>query len=244
MAKRRRRMTAKQRKFFGKRRHRKAAKVVVVSSNPRRHRRRSRRSVFSTNPRRHRARRFRRNPITRGPGLMNNALIPGAIGAAGAMGTDWLLRNFGQVIPFQFRGPQMMPFVRVGVSLGVGALVSAMGGSEEAAAEAAAGGVVVALYGLGNQMFGASFGLGRYLKGAPNQRQRLAALGYQRLRRLNGMGKAVAHAAAVQRARLHGLGAGNPNNVTKFRILRDGQTMGNRLGYMGPVRTLGRYLQH
>lgn len=151
--KRKRKMSAKQLKFFGprksaKEKKRAKAKVIIVESNPKgkhvaKKKRRSRRKakVFTHNPKRRRH--FRRNPRSIEAGFVKNTLLPGAIGAAGAIGTDVLV-NF-LPIPPQFKTGMMNPVIKIGSALLVGMLVGAVS-SREAGEEAAAGGVIVALY--------------------------------------------------------------------------------------------------
>lgn len=156
-AKRKRKMSAKQLKFFGARKKAKKkkaarAKVIVLTSNPKgknvaKRKRRTRRrkaKVFTHNPRQKR-RRFRHNPRSIEAGFVKNTFLPGAIGAAGAIGTDMLISYLP--IPPQFKQGMMLPVLKIGAALLVGAAVGAVS-SREAGEEAAAGGVIVALYGL------------------------------------------------------------------------------------------------
>lgn len=298
-AKRRRKMTAKQRKFFGTRAQRRAAggKVVTLKTNPTRKRssavarKRKRKSPsassrkvrrFRNNPR-PKTRRFRRNPIAGMSGL-TNSIIPAAVGALGAVGVDYAL----PYIPANLRSPNTLPLWRIAGAFGIGWLVKMVAGPK-AGAEATAGGLVVALYSFARQTMaaqgmmpgqlayggiGQGAGLNRYLGGmgfvkrGPGlgaQQQRARQLGVRRLRRLQGLQDQVQANIARTRQNLNGLGpfpnnfpgahsqlgATSPNSVTKFRLLRDGSTMDDSrqtmpghtgLGYIGPARTLGRYL--
>lgn len=164
---RRRKMTAKQLRYFGPRRARKAAapkkkkrragpaKIVIVESNPKRasmarkrksggKRRRHSRKSFLSNPKRAR-RRFRRNPRIPGASIFNNAIVPGMIGAAGALGVDVFMASVP--MPAQLRRGYFVPVVKIAVALLIGMGVSAVS-NREAGEEAAAGGVIVTLYGL------------------------------------------------------------------------------------------------
>jgi len=288
-----RKMSAKQLRFFGpKRKRAKAAKgkVVIVSENPRRRRKRKaapvarkRRSVarVKRNPSK---RRFRRNPLPSSmSGFLNQSLVPAAIGAAGAVAVDYLLAV--APIPDSMRSPATLPLWRIAAAFGVGFAVSYVAGSK-AGSEATAGGLTVAAYAMArnfmaNNMPGVPLAryvkMNRYLgmrgmgyvrrgqglKGA--QQQRLRNLGIRRIRRLQGLKQKIDQGIAANAQMLNGLGpvrntfpnggsrlgAGNPANVTKFRVLRDGSTMDDSmvagaratgLGYIGPGRTLGRYL--
>lgn len=177
--KRRRKMTAKQLKFFGPRRAKKAAKkkrkkarakVIIVSSNPRgkavakRKRRshgRKHRKVFTHNPRTKR-RRYRRNPRSIEAGFTKNTLVPAAIGAAGAIGTDMLVGYLP--IPPQYKQGAMLAVLKIAASLAVGYAVGAVS-NRSAGEEAAAGGVIVTLYGLARGYMGNAVpgGMNRYV---------------------------------------------------------------------------------
>lgn len=235
--KRRRKMTAKQLRYFGPRKSKKKTagakgKVIIVESNPkgramakrrRRKHRKTRKAKFFSNPRR----RFRRNPRTPGASFLNNTLVPAAIGAAGAVGVDLLLGNMP--MPWQFRRGPMLPLVRIGLALLVGAAVGAVS-NREAGEEAAAGGVIVTLYGLGRNFFLArmpGFGMARYvpLNGMGNMVRQVRRPGnMKRYVPLNGMGR--------------GLGLrGQPPMQPPGMLLRPagGGNMG--LGYVNPART-------
>jgi hypothetical protein len=167
-SKRRRKMTAKQLKYFGPRRRKKAGRpsarkarrrakrtrkkeVLIVATNPTRSRsmskrkrrsRRRHRRTFARNP--IRRRRFRRNPIEgTASSFINRSLIPAAIGAAGAVGTDVVLGYFP--MPPQMRNGTSLIILRILASLGVGWAVGALS-NDRAGAEAAAGGIIVTLY--------------------------------------------------------------------------------------------------
>lgn len=211
-------MTAKQLKFFGPRKGKKKkkakakrrakSKVIIVTSNPkgstmakskRRHRRRKAK-VFSHNPKR---RRFRRNPRSEAAGFVNNTLVPAAIGAAGAIGTDMLLSYLP--IPPQFRSGIMYPVVKIAGALLVGMAVGAVS-NRAAGEEAAAGAVIVTLYGLSKGIaFNAAGGMGRY---APMNR-------YAPMRRFNMRGIEAPNfpATFLQRPGGSGMGYMNPSRV-------------------------------
>lgn len=285
--KRRRKMTAKQAKYFGKRKRKTArksarvkkrrAKVIIVSSNPKgstmakkRRRHRRRKTTFSSNPRRRVARRrFRRNPIEGSSGFLANMMAPAAIGAAGAIATDYLTNMLP--LPASMNTPTMQPIIKIGTSILVGLGVDAVAGAK-AGGEAAAGGIVVALYNFLNQQLsgmgmgqGQGGGYGQGYGGQGNYMNRymgflrsakLRGMGAMRVRRrgrrLNGiafnvnprgLGKGSAPIGMSPLARRVGLGATSPNAVTKFRIRRNGGAGGARMGYIGPARTMGRYVR-
>lgn len=283
-ARKRRKMTAKQLQYFGPKRKRRAkSKVILVTGNPKRKRRsaatvaRKRRRVVHR-VKRNPVRRFRRNPIPM-IGGMGATLMPAAIGAAGAVGVDWLLANVP--IPQNLKTQTLLPLWRIGGAFAVGYLVSMVAG-RKAGATATAGGIVVAAYAVARQLLAANVPgvqlaryvpMGRYMSngggklgwvrrgkqlGAAGQQQRVRNLSVRRLRRLQGLQNQIAQRIATNQNRLKGLGpvpsnfppggtsrlgATSPHAVTKFRILRDGSTGGNRLGYVGPAQTLGRYFK-
>ena len=169
--KRRRKMTAKQLKYFGPRKGKKKkkarakkAKVIVIAANPkgttvakktRRHRKHKK--VFTHNPKR---RRYRRNPRSIEKGFINNTLVPAAIGAAGAVGTDMLVNYLP--LPIQFKTGPLLPVLKIAAALLVGMAVGAVS-NREAGEEAAAGGVIVTLYSLAQGFRLAQNGqMGRY----------------------------------------------------------------------------------
>lgn len=160
-SRRKRKMTAKQLKFFGprKRKAKKSAskkpKVVIVETNPRRahvakrkrrHGGKRRRGLrmFNRNPRR--VRRYRRNPVEGVTNFASDSLGPAAIGALGAVGTDILLGYLP--MPAGWGRGMGQPIMRILASLGVGWVVAAASKNDRYGAEAAAGGMVVALYSL------------------------------------------------------------------------------------------------
>lgn len=89
--------------------------------------------------------RYRRNPRSIEAGFFNNTLIPAAIGAAGAIGSDWLLSY--APIPPQYKTGGVGVVLKIASALLVGAAVGAVAG-RESGEEAAAGGVIVTLYGM------------------------------------------------------------------------------------------------
>lgn len=163
---RRRKMTAKQLRYFGPRRARKAvaatpkkkrkaaaAKVVIIESNPKGAtvakkrkgaRRHQRRKSFLSNPKRAR-RKFRRNPRIPGASIFNNSIVPGMIGAAGALTVDVVMASVP--MPAHFKVGPFVPVVKIAAALLIGMAVGAVS-TREAGEEAAAGGVIVTLYGL------------------------------------------------------------------------------------------------
>jgi hypothetical protein len=256
--KRRRKMTAKQLEYFGKgrkrkrrtgaRRKRKAAKaavkVIEVRSNPtrgskmakRKHRRRHRRHLFRKNPI-HR-RRFRRNPLE--SGFLSNTLGPAAIGAAGAIAADYLQGILP--LPAGFQQGIMAPITQIGYALLVGLGVDAVAGSK-AGGEAAAGGMILAFYnlfsglGVGGYGYGGGGQMARYMGYLRANPAQLAAVNQRRALR------------GLQPINTHPRLAGGPIGVRALnpRAGMAGSNVYNRgrstrLGYIGPARTLGRYM--
>lgn len=250
----RRKMTAKQLRYFGPRRsrkttHRRRRTVLVATANPRRRRRHLRRHRFASNPRRRHHRRFRRNPVPFNmSGFLNGALVPAAIGAVGAIGVDWVIGT--GLIPATFTTGAMLPIVRIAAALLVGAGVGALAGAEYGEF-AAAGGMVVTIYGLSKtylQQNMPSLQLARY---RPMGRYMGRYMGARKFRRLGfvrrpGMGRVIRRVRGVGLPLLNGWGGAQPN---KFRVTRGGQMFSGqlglrrkRLGYIGPAKTLGRYM--
>jgi hypothetical protein len=269
--KRRRKMSALQRKYFGKRtgstkkrkRRARAETVIVATSNPRRshvkkrHRRHRRRTIKArTNPRRRRFIRARRNPrILSGGmgGFFSNSLMPAAVGAAGAIGVDMAIGNL-TFIPATWKTGTMLSVTRVGLSLGVGALVGMIAG-DEYGEQAAAGGIVVALYALAKNFISTKLPSVKMARYVPMNRylgRRRRRLGFIRRQRLAAM-PPVMRARALMASRMRGsvipgLGngprrrmrlRGNPSTAmtSRMRVARQGN-----LGYMGPAHTMGRYM--
>lgn len=111
---RRRKMTAKQAKYFGKRRRRstKSHRKVAVRSNPHR--------------RTHKVRRRRHNPSMRASfGSLKNSVVPtlkaGLIGAGGAIGLDLAWGYGKQYLPASIATSPIAQYaVKLAIALGVG----------------------------------------------------------------------------------------------------------------------------
>lgn len=255
-----RRMSALQRKYFGKRkgkkrkaRRSKGETVIIATSNPRRHhvkKRRRRRTIRArTNPRKRRYIRARRNPRILGGGaggFLSNSLIPAAVGAAGAIAVDLAIGNL-TFLPASMKSGAGLPITRIGLSLLAGMAVGAIAG-EEYGEQAAAGGMIVALYALAknymttkmpNVRMARYMPLNRYL-GARRRRmgfirRRLGAMPpAQRVRAIRAM-----KGMRGFRRRM-GVPALNGAPFTKMRVGRSGKS----LGYIGPARTMGRYMNN
>ena len=240
-------------------------RVVVVASNPRRNPKRRRRM---RNPRTIAVHRRRmRNPISSG-GFFTEALTFGALAAGGAYATQWLQARLPIPASMQ-QSATTQSMVTAGLALALGLGVDMVMGADAGAA-AAAGGLVVAfssmLSGMGTQQgYGQQgYGMNRYmhrymgfLKATPrqrvmiNQRRMLRGLPPIKLgpRMPVRVGRMGARPWGLQpvRMRQSPLGATTPYTQTKFRILRGGHSGGTiqqptRLGYIGPARTLGRYM--
>jgi len=254
-----RKMSALQRKYFGRRRGRKARKArvgrrkkparevaIIVQKNPRskmarktRRRRRSTKRRFARNPRMAR-RRFRRNPID--GGVIQQSLIAASIGAGGALLVDLAV---GNLVPASLKTSAIsLGLVRLGGALLVGMAAGMATGDDAFGEEAAAGAITVTVYQMIKNYLTTNYPnvklaryvpVGRYLGRARGRRR----LGFVRRNRRLG---------AVRRRRmmLKGLGVrrqGVPrlNGVTRMRVPRTGA---GRLGYIGPARTLGRYMKN
>jgi hypothetical protein len=132
----RRTMTALQRKYFGNRKHKRNPTVAKKSSK-----RRRRYAVTAK-----KSRRYRRNPSG---GRFNmqtfsrNTLMPSAIGAAGALGLD-ILMGFLPLPPAMKVGP-MRTVIKIVGAVGVGMLAGTFV-KRSTAEQIAAGAITVALY--------------------------------------------------------------------------------------------------
>jgi hypothetical protein len=262
----RRKMTAKQLQYFGPRRRRRRVSastrrragrrrrretVIVAASNPRRRRRRykmriarRRRSGFLMNPRR----RYRRNPrggeIT---GFLADAMVPAVIGAAGALAVDLIIGNTQQYLPSTLTTGMALPLVRMGASLLLGVAVGMAAGPVYGGA-AAAGGMIVTVYGMAKNYIQQNYpqvqlaryvGVGRYLGYVRRRRVRLGRI-IRRRRRLNGFYvRPVTLGNGIVRRRRRRLAGVYANQINAARFNRNGRN----LGYIGPARTLGRYVK-
>lgn len=149
--KRRRPMTALQRKYFGPRRSRKhrvrRARTVSLAINPRRHRKRSMR----INPR-HRRLHRRRNPRRFGGGFsirrfMNDALVPAGIGAVGALGVNVVLGYAMPSLPTMLQSGYGQAVAKIVGAIAVG-YVAGMAAGKRFGEQAMVGAVTVTLYDL------------------------------------------------------------------------------------------------
>lgn len=136
---RKRKMTAKQARYFGKRRKRRArsrsaSPLTGVAMNPRRRRRRT----FTA------ARRYRRNPIKFSPAaFMKNTLMPSAIGAGGALGLDVVMGFLP--LPAAMKTGPMRPVIKLVGAIGIG-MLAGMVANRRTAEQITAGAVTVVLY--------------------------------------------------------------------------------------------------
>ena len=242
-ARRRRKMTAKQLRYFGPRRSRSKTsrrrskpEVVIVSQNPKRRaavskkRRHRRAKHYSRNPRRAHRRHYRRNPIEgTATGFLSGTLVPAAIGAMGAIGVDIAIGSLP--LPASMKTGTMLTLTRIGGALGIGFLLGMIAG-EDAGAEAAAGGIIVTIYSVAKtyiQQNFTSITMARYVPLAAIRRRRRMA----RYIRLHGMG------AVLRRRRvLRGMArVKRPNQQMPVRLKARGGMRG--LGYINPARTSG-----
>lgn len=205
-----------------------------------RRRRHSKKRRFARNPRAMR-RSFRRNPIDQN--MIGQSLIGAGIGAAGALAVDLAVGNLP--IPASLKQSAMtLAMVRIGGALLVGMAVGAISGDDAMGEEAAAGAMTVTAYQLIKNYIATNYPNLKLARYVPVGRY----LGRRRIRRL---GRRVRGLGAIRQKRrrmmLKGLvrrRAGVPRlggRVTKFRMPRTG---GGRLGYIGPARTLGRYVNN
>jgi hypothetical protein len=159
----RRKLTAKQRRYFGPRRAR---------ANPARRRRRARRNpVLAANPRRRHRRRVHRNPARRhyrrNPGLrlsvrgVVNQVTDAATGAAGATIVDVLMGYVAPNLPASMLTPNVYPIVKGGVAIAFGAIGGMMGGQiGRFAAKGAEGSLIVTLHDVMRSFLPANLALG------------------------------------------------------------------------------------
>ena len=137
---RKRKMSALQKKYFGKRAGKRTGK---------RHKRavpraRRRSVVLSSNP--IRRRKYRRTTGVPSPmGFVKDTLVPSGIGAAGALGLDILLGFLP--LPAMLKGPMVTPIVKLAGAVGIGA-VAGMITNRRIGEQVAAGAVTVVLYNL------------------------------------------------------------------------------------------------
>ena len=213
-----------------------------MAKKRRRHRRH--RLKFLSNPKR---RRFRRNP-TEG-GFMAGTIRPAAVGAAGAILSNYL-QSLVPLFP-QYQAGIMGPVIQIGYAMVVGKGVEAFAG-QQAGEEAAAGGIVLALYSLftgllgGTSLVGGQQGMSRYLGylrrnpqllQAVNQRRALRGLQPINMRPRMGLAGNPMAVGVLPMQRQFGLGATSPNTQTRMRINRSG------LGWISPARNLSRYVR-
>lgn len=136
---RKRKMSAKQMMYFGKKRRRRrpVAKRRRYRANPV--------GLSMANPRRRTHRkRYRRNPVSFRPmTFVNQTLMPSAIGAAGALGLDFLMGFIP--LPMMLQGPAIRPFVRIAGAVGIGVLAG-MITNRRMGEQVGAGALTVVLY--------------------------------------------------------------------------------------------------
>jgi hypothetical protein len=175
----RRRLTAKQRKYFGPRKAR--ARI-----NPSRRRRRARRNpILAANPRR-RHRRMRRNPARRhyrrNPSLrlsargIVNQVTDAATGAAGATIVDVLMGYIAPNLPASMLSPNVYPIVKGGVAIAFGAVGGMVGGTVgRFAAKGAEGSLIVTLHDVMRSFLPATLALGYINSGYVAPRSNMGA---------------------------------------------------------------------
>jgi hypothetical protein len=182
--KRRRKLTAKQRKYFGKRTKR-ARRVSVKVSRPHRSRRRAVITV-AANPRRRRSRRrmtinprrrsYRSNPSPRlSVRGIGGQVQSAAVGAVGATVVDVAMGYVGPMLPAALVGPNVYPVVKGAAAILIGAAAQ-MAGLGKWAGRMTEGSLTVTLHGVIRSFLPAGVALG-YVNS-----------GYVPRRGMNGMG--------------------------------------------------------
>lgn len=157
-SRRRRKMTAKQLKYFGPRKRRTKRRRTALAATPRRRHRRRSRTIAVANPRRrsHRRRRhvtrLRRNPSFSMGGFstrrfLNDTLIPAGVGASGALGVDLALGYFGAQLPASLQSGLPNVAVKIAGAIGIGMLAGMLAG-KRFGEQATAGAITVTLYDL------------------------------------------------------------------------------------------------
>jgi hypothetical protein len=151
---RRRTMTALQRKYFGKGHGR----ITRASRNPKRprlaaaplavtHKRKytKRHRSRTARARRHVSRNVKSFRSFSPRNFLNDTLIPAGIGAGGALGVDLALGYFGSYLPASLQTGLPNAAVKLAGAIGVGMIAGAVGG-KRMGEQAMAGAVVVTLY--------------------------------------------------------------------------------------------------
>lgn len=118
-----------------------AEQLLLV--NPRKRRSRSRRRAPARSRRR---RSYRRNPIKLSAGSIFNTFKAGAVGAAGAVGVDFLMQRLP--LPATLMTSRLQPAVRGLVGVALGWAVSRFLKQRKLGEELATGSVAVSLYGV------------------------------------------------------------------------------------------------
>lgn len=253
---RKRKLTPAQQKYFGKRKKksRRRQTVIVATSNPgrgksmaKRRRKKSHRRKFNKNPTSKR-RRFRRNPVSLG--FAAQSIMPAAVGAAAAIGVDFV---FAKVpLPVSMQTPTMSALVKVGLSFLIGGIVSQVSGAK-AGGEATAGALVVTAYGIASQYMGQA-GIGAGANGFAQNYGGGYGGGYANggggFNTGYGMNRFVAMGKYLGRRRgmgaLPNVGVRNANGARAYAPVRlnraPRRTRG--IGYIGPAKTLGRYMNN
>lgn len=131
-----RKMTAKQRRYFGKRTKSRRTRKTAIAAAPRRR-------TYMSNPRRRK--KYRSNPIGgfRPRSFINQTLMPAAIGGAGALGLDILLGALP--LPDMLKTPAMRPIVRIAGAVGIG-ILAGMVTNKRLGEQVGAGALTVVLY--------------------------------------------------------------------------------------------------
>lgn len=257
---RRRKMSALQRAYFGggrratshRRRRRRSVAVTTVAANPRRRRRHSRR--------RRSIMRVRRNPIrlpsARG---ITAAIMPAAVGAAGAVGVNYAWNYLAPMLPAPLQSGMGKSIAQLAAAIGIGMAAKPLIGSTKAA-QVTAGALTVTLYNMiataiSNAQYTARTGPGtgywdqwmaNYPDILPNYggANPVAGLAARRRQRRLGRYAGAQMAGNAPRglnryagAQMAGMGGNVPrgiNGANRAMMVRGG------MGYMGPGRVVGR----
>jgi hypothetical protein len=246
--KRRRKLTAKQAKYFGKRKRRasprRARRVSVRVSRPHRSRRRAVITV-AANPRRRRSRRrlsinprrrgYRSNPMPR----LNVRGIGGqvqsaAVGAVGATVVDVAMGYVGPMLPAALVGPNVYPVVKGAAAILIGAAAQAVGLGKWAG-RMTEGSLTVTLHGVIRSFLPAGVALG-YINS-----------GYVPRAGMNGMGaymKGVRTPLMGVRTPLMGMGA-NEGGASGYTSQMESENAHYGPGYVaGGMRGMNAYMNN
>lgn len=150
----RRKMTAKQLKYFGRRKHKRRSRRVAVAATPRRRRRHhSRRTRSVARRARRHVRRFARHTgggmSLRGMNFnsfLKGTLVPSAVGAAGALGVDLALGYLTPYLPATLTTAPFLPLTKIAAAVGLGMLAQGVTKDRNIGEHVMAGAITVVAY--------------------------------------------------------------------------------------------------